>query len=457
MFSTSIPAFDETDVVFDVRNSSRIISLNRPKKLNSLNHSMTSKIIPRLLEYGHSAAASTVIIDTKSPKAFCAGGDVVACATANAAGDFASTTGFFQNEYYLNYLLATFNKPIIAYMNGITMGGGVGLSAHVPFRIATEKTMFAMPEMDIGLFPDVGTTFFLPRMDGKLGYYLAMTGDRLNGFDNLAAGTATHYVPSAQLERLTQRLTQLEHNKATFNKPEEFFQVVNQAIEDFAEPIPADYQFVYTNEQRDLIDRAFSQATFDDVLAYLIEDGSEFAQTTLQKLQTKSPLSLKVTFEMLNKGAVSTIHKTLQRELQAGENFMMDSDFTEGVTAKLINKTTPHWKHASVADVTAAEVARFFTKPENSIVNKDSLPLYENRDFDQYPYNMGLPTEIEIQKYINGSDGSGRKYLPTPKEVKTKFLNHYRNKAGVAWKVDNVLARKCVPSQENQEYVQWKL
>ena len=178
-----LPGDDPDDVLFNSHFGVRTIELNRPKKLNSLDGSMCRKIIPRLLEWEKSDMISAVIMKGAGEKALCAGGDVAALAHWNQEGEAGRqrSIDYFALEYKLDHLIATYTKPYISFMDGITMGGGVGLSAHAPFRIATERTVFAMPETTIGFFPDVGGSFFLPRLDGQLGKYLALTSERLNG------------------------------------------------------------------------------------------------------------------------------------------------------------------------------------------------------------------------------------------------------------------------------------
>jgi 3-hydroxyisobutyryl-CoA hydrolase len=180
------PGDEADDVVFSSTYGLRTIELNRPKKLNSLNGSMARKIIGRLKEWEKSELANTIVIQGRG-RAFCAGGDVAALANWNREGKEGQqkSTDYFALEYKLDHMIAAYKKPYIAYMDGITMGGGVGLSLHAPFRIATENTVFAMPETTIGFFPDVGGSFFLPRMDGEMGTYLALTSEQLKGVDVL--------------------------------------------------------------------------------------------------------------------------------------------------------------------------------------------------------------------------------------------------------------------------------
>src|SRR3984957_4995265 len=204
------PGDDPDDVLFSTLYGVRIVELNRPKKLNSLNASMARKIIPRLREGEKSDMADIILMGGAGTKAFCAGGDVAALAKQNETVEGQQeSTAYFALEYKLDHLIATYSKPYVAFMDGITMGGGVGLSVHAPFRIATERTVFAMPETTIGLFPDVGASFFLPRMPGGVGTFLALTSEKLKGANVFYAGVATHYIHSTSLPALERRLAEL--------------------------------------------------------------------------------------------------------------------------------------------------------------------------------------------------------------------------------------------------------
>ncbi|GMM35765.1 3-hydroxyisobutyryl-CoA hydrolase [Saccharomycopsis crataegensis] len=484
--SYSTVAAGEQDVIFKNENTARIVTLNRPNKLNALNTSIVNKIIPRLLEYRASNSTNAIIINSSSSKAFCAGGDVAQAAKDVIEGNPESALDFFYKEYSMNYLLSIYPKPIVSYMDGITMGGGVGLSVHAPFRVATENTRIAMPEMDIGFFPDVGTSFFLPRMDGNLGKYLAFTGESLNGVDNLIAGFATHYVPSVRLEELTKRLGALnipqnellnsfsegkfEDISAINEKVGEYHAIVNNAIEEFTDPIPSDHKFKLSNEQRNFVDKIFAFKNTEEIFKSLIDEihnveASEttvqFAQQLLDTLQSKSLLSLKIANELLNAGANYNNKAAITQELIVAENLLLNSqsnDFIEGVSKKLIEKTNaPTWKYKELSEIPIQEIHSLFT-------NKSSIKYSELQDFGNgqflnsyrhYPFNMGLPSETEIKDYITGNDGSKRDYAPTRKEVLNKFTTKYHNKVGVNWKVNNVLERKTKEHEFDSQYINW--
>lgn len=465
--SASSVAHAADDVLFSNNNMARIMTLNRTKKLNSLNSLMVQKITPRLLEYSKLDVCNMVILTSSSPKALCAGGDVAECAAQILAGNKNYASDFFQKEYNMNYVIATYPKPYIALMDGITMGGGVGLSVHAPFRVATEKTKLAMPEMDIGFFPDVGTTFFLPRLDDKLGYYYALTGEVLSGMDAYMAGFATHYIPSERIAGLTTRLANL--NPPVLNgagtiprsSQKEYFFKVNEILDEYAESkLPDSYEFHLSLEQIALINEAFSQKSFDDVLLVFENSGTDFGKNTHARLSAKSPTCVRVAFDLLNKGLENSIKKQLELELITATNMMNakeeQNDFVKGVKHKLIDKI----KEPSLPEWAAFSAERVKSLTEKSIhTAKLSYPLidsYFGVDFKNYIFNMGLPSNSQIHDYIVGQDGLNRSYLPTPKEVIKHFQLKNSGKLGVVQKVERALALHGQASEYDNKYVSWK-
>lgn len=465
----STPGYAADDVLFSNVNLARVVTLNRVKKLNSLNTLMVEKITPRLNEYAQLEVANMVILTSNSPKALCAGGDVAECAAQILKGNPGYATDFFQQEYNMNYLISTYSKPYVALMDGITMGGGVGLSVHAPFRVATEKTKLAMPEMDIGFFPDVGTTFFLPRMDDKLGYYYALTGEVLSGLDAYVAGFATHYVPSDRIEQLTSRLSNLKppvvngvrDQASTLRDLKDFFAQVNSAIEEYAESkIPENYRFHLSDEEVSLINTAFSSKTFDEALAVFKNANTAFGNTTFQRLSAKLPTCSRVAFALMNKGLENSIRKQFELELITATNMMTASpeynDFVKGVKHKLIDKVKtpdlPVWAPFEEPRVEAL-MSRLV---QTAKLPQPFLQRFFGVDFVKYPFNMGLPTNSEIQDYITGRDGSNRAYLPTPAEVLKHFKTKTNNKLGVEQKVERALAVHGEASKYDNKYVSWK-
>lgn len=464
----------EEDVLFSNRDLARVITLNRPKKLNSLNTLMVLKLAPRLLEYSKSSVANMVLLNSNSPKGLCAGGDVAECASQIKQGNPDYASDFFQQEYNVNYLILTLPKPYVAFMDGITMGGGVGLSVHGPFRVATERTKLAMPEMDIGFFPDVGTTFFLPRLDDHVGRYYAMTGKVLSGLEAYYAGFATHYVSSDRLDQLAARLANLQPPTLNGQKPEdnhastvksqrEYFAQVNTAIDEFAvSRVDAN---PLTLEQQVTIKNAFGKSTVEEILAALEHDGSDFALQTRKTLLTKSPTSLKVALELMIRGAENTIRAQFEQEMIAATNIMHlkgeQNDFVTGVSHKLIDKVKepafPNWyHHQKVEEISKEHVSKLLGKSlQTAKLKEPLLEKFFGVNFKEYPHHMGLPSARQVEDYVTGNDGSNRSYLPTPSEVVKHFQRQTNNKVGVEQKVERILAIHGESSKYDNKYVSW--
>lgn len=457
------------DVLFSNTNMARVITLNRTQKLNLLNASMVLKISPRLVEYAKLDVCNLIILTSSTPKALCAGGDVAECARQVLAEKPQQAALFFQQEYNLNFLIATYSKPYVALMDGITMGGGVGLSVHAPFRVATENTRLAMPEMDIGFFPDVGTTFFLPRLDDHLGYYYALTGEVLSGADAYFAGFATHYVPAERLPQLVSRISNLNppvingaaNEALNLRSQKDFFVQVNGVLDEFAETkLPENYQFHLLPEQVALINRAFAKKTLEEALATFQKSGSEFGRATYDRLAAKSHTSLHVAFELMKRGSRNTLRSQLELELTTATNIMHAkpevNDFVKGVQHKLIHKI----KQPALPEWTPFDATRANKLLESSVFTSMlSSPLINNFfgvDFKNYVFNMGLPTAGQVHDYIVGLDGSNRLYLPTPAEVVKHFVAKTNGKLGVEAKVNQVLAVHGDTTKYDGKYVGWK-
>ncbi|SPO06861.1 related to enoyl-CoA-hydratase [Cephalotrichum gorgonifer] len=440
------PGDDPDDVVFGSKFSLRTIELNRPKKLNSLNDSMIRKILPRLMEWEKSDMANVVVMKGAGEKAFCAGGDVAALAELNKSTDdgWAKSAEYFGLEYKLDHYIATYQKPYVAFMDGITMGGGVGLSIHAPFRIATERTVFAMPETTIGFFPDVGASFFLPRMNGQVGTYLALTSDRLKGANTFYSGIATHYVNSTSLLDLEARLGELRFRD--YDSLETRLRLINDTIEEFTTGIPHDEPIHIAGELRKAIDRCFSHGNIDEIIAALRnEKGAteEWAARTLEALQKRSPTSLHVTLRQMRTGSRWSIADTFRREHAMATKFMKHPDFTEGVSALLVRKDTPTWKPASLEEAAkvpgdiAAPFFAFEDVPENM-----RLRLMNNRDYTEYPHaHLGVPGESEVEEAVLA--GGGR----TRDQVVTEIVGRRNGRQGIKTVVREILDRKTSPGE----------
>ncbi|KAI9827796.1 MAG: hypothetical protein M1832_004285 [Thelocarpon impressellum] len=432
-----LPGDEPDDVLFNKLFGLRTIELNRPKKLNSLNGSMARKIIPRLIEWENSQMANVIVIKGAGEKAFCAGGDVAALAQQNTEGPAGQqkSKDYFALEYKLDHLIATYSKPYVAFMDGITMGGGVGLSVHAPFRIATERTVFAMPECTIGFFPDVGGGFFLPRLDGEVGTYLAMTSDRLKGVNSFYAGIATHYLHSSSLPDLEARLSELTFlDYATL--PERCA-IINSTIEEYVTGLPHDEPMTLAGGTRQAIDRCFGHSSVDAILSALEAEGTPWARKTLQTLHERSPTSVRVTLRQMRLGRQWTIGEAFQREYVLAGKFMAHPDFTEGVSARLIRKPaeTPKWQPSSLEGSDDALVEEFF-----KVEGAERLSLLKggpDADYAEYPHAswLGLPREADVEKVVREGDKSRG-------DVVELFAEQRADKQGVREKVEEVLARK---------------
>ena len=310
------------------------LTLNRPQALHALTTVMCSTCITVLSDWRRDPAVQAVLIDHSGERGFCAGGDIRMLADSGA-DDGRLARAFFLTEYRLNHLLFSYPKPVIAVMDGITMGGGVGLSAPARYRLATERTTFAMPETGIGLFPDVGGGWFLPRLPGRIGLWLALTGARIKAADCLHAGLATHHVPSERLPELKAALAR---------NPQDIEALLAQFHVD---PGPAPLL-----AHRAELDAAFGQGSVEAILAAL-EAGSDWARAQALALRTKSPQTLKVAFRQLALGlAAPDFIANMAMEYRIGARVVQRHDFLEGVRAVIVDKdNAPKWDPATLEGV----------------------------------------------------------------------------------------------------------
>jgi enoyl-CoA hydratase len=319
------------------------IRLNRPKAIHALTKAMCETMSEALLGWRDDAAVEAVVIDQAEGRGFCAGGDVVMLARSGAA-DGVDAAAFFAAEYRLNHLLFTYPKPTVAIIDGITMGGGVGISLPCTYRVATENTRFAMPETGIGLFPDVGGGWYLSRLTGRVGQFMALTGARLDGAECHYLGLATHYVASADLPALIDRIVKAPGRIAgslggAESKPPEARIAANEA----------------------LIARLFASDSLEEVIAALEADG-DWAHSELATIRTKSPLSCKVSLRLLAEGASrADFAAEMTAEYALAVHVVRTHDFIEGVRALLIDKDNrPAWQPATPEAVTDAMIDELF-------------------------------------------------------------------------------------------------
>jgi len=334
----------EPEVLARVQSGLGRLTLNRPKALHALNRAMCDAMIGALLAWRDDDAVKSILIDHAGERGFCAGGDIRMIAESGA-GDASEAKAFFDAEYKLNHLLFDYPKPVTAIVDGIVMGGGVGISEPADVRIATERTTYAMPETGIGLFPDVGGGWFLPRLPGQTGVWLALTGARLKAADTVFLGIHTHFLPSDALEAFRAILAA---------DPAHPIDVADGLETDAGEP-PIEPHLPS-------IDRLFAFDTVEQIFAALEADGSEWSSAQLAILKTKSPQSLKVTLRQLRTGAgLTSFADNMAMEYRLGGRVVRTHDFQEGVRAVIVAKdNAPKWSPADLSGVTDADLDRLF-------------------------------------------------------------------------------------------------
>jgi len=334
-------ALAEPSVLTRVSSGVGWLLLNRPKALNALDLGMIRVLGEALDTWADDPAVRLVVIEGAGGRAFCAGGDVRAIRDNVLRGDAAASEAFFASEYRLNQKIAEFPKPYVALIDGLAMGGGLGVSVHGTHRVVTEHAVMAMPETAIALFPDIGASYFLPRLPGRLGLCLALTGMRISAGDAIYAGLATHYVPRASLESLRAGLARSGLS----------------ALEAHAHP-PPESLLAQTHEA---IDDCFAPDSVPEILARLEARGDAWAKAQLDTLARMSPTSLCVTAELLRRGRAMTLPECLEMELRLTRKVIVHPDFAEGVRAQVIDKTRdPKWKPGTVAEVDPAAVLAMF-------------------------------------------------------------------------------------------------
>lgn len=328
-----------------------VITLDRPKALNALSLSMIRQIYQTLKKWQADPGMKMVIIKAdKDSKAFSVGGDVKAVVNDQ---DSNLRDIFFREVYILNNLIANLTFPYVALLDGVTIGGAMGLFIHGTFQVATERTVFAMPETAIGFFPDVGGSYVLPRLPGKLGLFLGLTGYRLVGWDVLKGRIATHFSSSQRLENLEGDLMRL----ASPNISD-----IDKILLKHQDQCEADFRKEFGLKKfMGRINSAFNAPSVEAIIENLSKDTSEWGQEQAKVLQKMSPLSMKVTFRELQEGSTLTLQDALKMEFRLSQRFMQDSDFFEGVGAVLIERSgEPKWNPATLAEVTEEKVDSYF-------------------------------------------------------------------------------------------------
>ena len=326
------------------------VVLDRPKALNALTFDMINAMLSQLTEWQQAADIKAVLVRSTSEKAFCAGGDVVSLYQAGKqSGE--KPLPFFMHEYQLNCLIHAYQKPYICLLDGITMGGGVGISLHGCYPLATEHFSFAMPETGIGFFPDVGGGYLLSRCQQQFGQYLGLTGKRINREDAVYAGLIKYTIARDRQAGFIEAL-QASHFS---NTP---FDVVEQLLQDFQQPVSSDCTL---KSHQDLINQAFSQDSVEKIINTLQDQDKPWSAKTLSTLNSKSPLALKVTLAQLQRAEGLTMVETMQLEYRMVNRFMAGSEFYEGVRALLVDKDkSPNWQPAELQAVSESMVEAFF-------------------------------------------------------------------------------------------------
>ncbi|BCW69395.1 enoyl-CoA hydratase/isomerase family protein [Arthrobacter sp. NicSoilB8] len=333
---------DETaDVLFERRGRLGVVTLNRPKAVNALTAGMAAAMLDQLRLWADDDAVAAVLVRGAGDRGLCAGGDIVAIYRDMLDGGDA-TADFWAIEYRLNLLISEYPKPYVAFMDGLVLGGGVGISAHGSVRIVTERTRSGMPETTIGFVPDVGGTLLLSRSPGETGTHAALTGAHLSGADALFLGLADYFVPSGRLPELA---AALETEPA------------DAAVARFAEPAPPSG----LAGQREWIDVCYSSDDAGEIVRRLRTIGGEAAAEAADTITAKSPTAVKVALASLHRVRGLSLAEALEQEYRVGLRFLAGPDFREGIRAQVVDKDrTPHWQPAILADVTNEDVESYF-------------------------------------------------------------------------------------------------
>ena len=334
-----------TEIIARTEGRAGWISLNRPAAIHALTLPMVHAMTAALQGWADDPAVEAVIIDHAEGRGFCAGGDIAFLRNSALNDGGASGRKFFHDEYQLNHLMFEYAKPIVAFMDGITMGGGVGISQPAGFRVATENTRFAMPETGIGLFPDVGGGWHLSHLEGRVGQFLALTGARLDGAECLAIGLATHYLPAEALPEAKARIAE---------DPERIEGILGQLS-----VTPPDAKIL---DNILSINRLFASDRYEEILAALETEDSEWAQKELATLSTKSPQTCKVALRQLALGGeAASFAENMKIEYRIASRVLVRPDFAEGVRAVIVDKdNAPKWDPATPEGVTVALLDQIF-------------------------------------------------------------------------------------------------
>ena len=333
---------EEPEILFEKRGRAGLVTLNRPKALNALTRHMVNLMHPQLALWARDPSVELVVVRAAGEKAFCAGGDIRQLHDWGKAGDPA-IRAFYHEEYRLNTFIKRYPKPYVALVDGFVMGGGVGISVHGSHRVAGDRLAFAMPETGIGLFPDVGGTYFLPRLPGRIGTWLALTGARLGQADALRSGFATHVAASAAFDAIADALCEKGDPDAT--------------LAAFATPEAE----APLETLRPVIDRCFAGDTVEAILASLDGDETEWAHKQAAIIRQKSPTSLKIALRQMQEGAKAEFEDCMRIEYRVVSRVIRGHEFFEGVRAVIVDKdNAPQWRPATLEGVSDADIDACF-------------------------------------------------------------------------------------------------
>jgi len=344
---------EESEVLVRRQGAAGIIVLNRPKALNALTQTMVREMDRALKAWERDPAVTRIVVKGAGERAFCAGGDIRALHDLGKAGRQAEALAFWREEYILNRYIKRYPKPYVALIDGIVMGGGVGVSLHGSHRVAGDRIGFAMPEVGIGFFPDVGATYALPRLPFRAGSYLALTGQRIGRADALALGIATHGVASVDFPAVEAGLIAGDD-----------IDTLLKAHESVIEPSPL-------VAHKDIIERAFGGSSVRAILTALDAEAlaSEFARAAAATMRTKSPLSMAIALEQMRRGSALTFEEAMTMEMRIVTRVAAGHEFYEGVRALIIDKDQkPAWRPASVDGVDPVEVATYFAPLPDDLI-----------------------------------------------------------------------------------------
>ncbi|KAF8090831.1 hypothetical protein N665_0465s0012 [Sinapis alba] len=362
-----------SQVLVEEKTSVRILTLNRPKQLNALCFSMISRLLQLFLAYEENPNVKLIILKGQG-RAFCAGGDVPPVVNDIKQGKWRLGADYFSDEYTLNYVMATYSKVQISILNGIVMGGGAGVSIHGRFRIATENTVFAMPETELGLFPDVGASYFLSRLPGFFGEYVGLTGTRLDGAEMLACGLATHFIPSTKLAALEADLCRIGSSDPNF---------ISKILDAYSQH--PDLKQGSGCYRLDAIDRCFSRRTVEEIISSLerevTQEPYDWISETIEALKKASPASLKISLRSIREGRSQEVGECLIREYRMVCHVMkgeISKDFLEGCRAILIDRDrNPKWEPRRLEEMKDSMVDQYFKRVEE----REDLKLPKRNNF----------------------------------------------------------------------------